>query len=62
MHHFSLWAGYPERERRGEKYVVAPPPMRTHKRGTVGEDPEEVRRRRAAKRAEREAEAAEAAE
>jgi hypothetical protein len=29
--------------------------MRTHKRGTVGEDPEEVRRRRAAKRAEREA-------
>ena len=56
MHHFSIWAKYPERERRGEKYVVAPPPMRTHKRGMVGEDPEEVRRRRAAKRAEREAE------
>jgi tRNA C32,U32 (ribose-2'-O)-methylase TrmJ len=55
MHHFSLWASYPERERRGEKYVVAAPPMRTHKRGTVGEDPEEVRKRRAAKRAEREA-------
>lgn len=59
MHHFSLWASYPERERRGEKYVVAAPPMRTHKRGTVGEDPEEVRRRRAAKRAEREANAEE---
>jgi len=35
MHHFSIWAKYPERERRGEKYIVAPKPMRTHKRGEV---------------------------
>ena len=60
MHHFSQWANYPERARAGEKYVVAEnKPQRTHKRGQVGEDPEKVRRRRAAKRAEKEREEAE---
>jgi tRNA C32,U32 (ribose-2'-O)-methylase TrmJ len=53
MHHFSLWANYPTRKRVGEKYLVeAQKPTRTHKRGMVGEDPETVRRRRAAKREE----------
>lgn len=52
MHHYSMWAKYPERERAGEKYVVGERPQRTHKRGTVGEDPEAVRARRAKKREE----------
>ena len=52
MHHFAQWAGYQERARVGEKYVVAERPRgsRTNKRGQIGEDPAEVRRRRAAKR------------
>ena len=52
MHHFAQWAGYQERARVGEKYVVAERPagFRTNKRGQIGDDPEEVRRRRAAKR------------
>ena len=56
MHHFALWAGYDERSRLGEKYVVAERPMRTHKRGIVGDSPDEIRARRAAARLKREAE------
>jgi tRNA G18 (ribose-2'-O)-methylase SpoU len=52
MHHFAQWAGYQERARVGEKYVVAERPagFRTNKRGQIGDDPDEVRRRRAARR------------
>ena len=50
MHHFALWAGYRERAREGEKYVVGERKMRTHARGVIGDDPVEVRRRRAAAR------------
>lgn len=55
MHHFAIWAGYEERGRQGEKYIVAERPIRRHKRGLIGENPEEVRARRAAARAAREA-------
>jgi tRNA G18 (ribose-2'-O)-methylase SpoU len=51
MHHFALWAGYEERSREGEKFVVAERPHRTRKRGEVSESPEQVRARRAAARA-----------
>jgi len=51
MHHFALWAGYEERSREGEKFMVAERPQRTRKRGEVGESPEQVRARRAAARA-----------
>lgn len=54
MHHFALWANYDERARVGEKFLVAERPLRTRKRGEIGEDPEEVRARRAAARAARE--------
>ena len=60
MHHFALWAGYDERAREGEKYLVQERRVRTHKRGIVGEDPEEVRARRAAAREAREQAEAEA--
>ena len=35
LHHFALWAAYPERERGGYKFVVAERPPRTHKRNAV---------------------------
>jgi hypothetical protein len=35
MHHFAVWAAYPERAREGEKYVVAERPQRTHARGAL---------------------------
>lgn len=35
LHHFAVWAGYPEREREGAKFVVAPRPQRTTPRGVV---------------------------
>ena len=60
MHHFALWAGYDERAREGEKYLVQERRVRTHKRGIFGEDPEEVRARRAAAREAREQAEAEA--
>lgn len=60
MHHFALWARYDERAREGEKYVVQERRVRTHKRGIIGEDPEEVRARRAAAREAREQAEAEA--
>ena len=35
LHHFALWAGYAEREREGQKYVVEerPPQDRSRPRG-----------------------------
>ena len=34
LHHFAVWAGYPESSRHGAKYDVAPNPPRTAPRGT----------------------------
>jgi hypothetical protein len=48
MHHFALWAAYPERGREGEKFIVAERRRRTAKRGVVGDAPDDVRARRAA--------------
>jgi len=48
MHHFGLWARYAERDREGEKYVVAARSLRRHARGVVGMDPDAVRASRAA--------------
>jgi tRNA C32,U32 (ribose-2'-O)-methylase TrmJ len=47
LHHFASWANYAEREREGEKFVVAPRPQRKAPRGRVAEAPEVVRARRA---------------
>ena len=47
LHHFATWANYAERERAGEKFVVAERPLRTAPRGVVAEAPEVVRARRA---------------
>ena len=33
LHHFAVWAGYPESSRHGAKYDVAPTPPRTAPRG-----------------------------
>lgn len=33
LHHFALWAGYPERSREGGKFDVAQRPLRTVPRG-----------------------------
>jgi hypothetical protein len=49
--HFALWAGYEERAREGEKYVLGERTQRQHARGKVGVNPEEVRAARAAARA-----------
>lgn len=46
LHHFAVWAEYPEARRTQHKYVVGPKPMRTGKRGVVGPPPEETIRRR----------------
>jgi len=35
LHQFSVWARYPERARRDQKFVVAPRPQRTAPRGVV---------------------------
>ena len=51
LHRFAAWAGLPERERRGHKFVVAPRPQRRAARGVVplsAEEREVERRRRAA--------------
>ncbi len=47
LHHFACWAGYPEREREGFKFVVAPRQQRTTARGVAG-DPAEIRAQREA--------------
>lgn len=52
LHQFASWAGYQERQRVGEKFLVAPRPQRTAPRGRVAEEPEVIRARRAAARAE----------
>jgi hypothetical protein len=35
LHHFAVWANYPERQREGAKFVVDPRPQRTTPRGSV---------------------------
>jgi hypothetical protein len=41
LHHFAVWAAYPERQREGAKYLVDPKPQRTTVRGQVPLSPEE---------------------
>ena len=51
LHRFAAWAGFPERERRGHKFIVAPRPQRRAARGVVplsAEEREAERGRRAA--------------
>ncbi|KXZ46246.1 hypothetical protein GPECTOR_45g116 [Gonium pectorale] len=52
LHHFAIWAAYPEREREGYKYVVADKPLRTMARGVVRDSDEAVREQRQRRRAE----------
>lgn len=42
LHHFALWAQYPEHSRDGQKYVVGPKVQRTSARGVVARTPEEA--------------------
>ena len=49
LHNFAIWAGYHEREREGQKFVVAPRQQRTRARGCAV-NPEDVRREREARR------------
>lgn len=42
LHHFALWAQYPEHSRKGQKYVVGPKPQRTSARGVVARTPQEA--------------------
>lgn len=51
LHHFAIWAGYPERSRHGQKFDVAEKPRRTTQRGMVPYTAEEVAEIRAARRA-----------
>ncbi|KAG6547662.1 hypothetical protein Mapa_011111 [Marchantia paleacea] len=46
LHHFSVWAGFAEREREGNKFVVAERPVRRTPRNVVGDDPDAVKERR----------------
>lgn len=41
-----MWAGFPEREREGQKYVVAERPVRRGPRNMCPDDPQEVAERR----------------
>jgi len=47
--HFAVWAGYPEREREGEKFLVREVPS---KQGAEGEDDMKIQKARAEKRLE----------
>ncbi len=51
MHHVALANGYPERERHGQKFVVAPRPARDAPRGAVPPTAEERAALRAARAA-----------
>jgi tRNA G18 (ribose-2'-O)-methylase SpoU len=53
LHQFALWAGYPERARQAQKYVVGERPQRNAPRGVVPyteRELEELRARRAEKK------------
>ncbi|GIL60987.1 hypothetical protein Vafri_15392, partial [Volvox africanus] len=52
LHHFAVWAGYPEREREGFKFKVADRPPRTMARGIVRDTDDVVREQRQQRRAE----------
>ncbi|GIL69060.1 hypothetical protein Vretifemale_42, partial [Volvox reticuliferus] len=51
LHHFAVWAAYPEREREGFKFKVADRPPRTMARGVVRETDDVVRQQRQQRRA-----------
>eukprot|EP00850_Spirogloea_muscicola_P005004 SM000022S07218 [mRNA] locus=s22:619619:622135:+ [translate_table: standard] len=52
IHHFAVWAGFAERQREGQKYVVAESPLRQGPRNAVAtEDPQAVAKRRQSSRA-----------
>lgn len=36
LHHFALWAGFPERGREGQKFIVAPRPQSARGKGEMG--------------------------
>lgn len=42
LHHFAVWAGYPERTRDGNKYVVAEKPARQMKKNFCRETDEQI--------------------
>ncbi|CAI5486908.1 unnamed protein product [Closterium sp. Naga37s-1] len=46
LHHFAVWAQYPEREREGAKFSVAARPLRRGPRNRCPEDPAELTARR----------------
>ncbi|XP_024539040.1 uncharacterized protein LOC9653118 isoform X1 [Selaginella moellendorffii] len=48
LHHFSVWAGFPERERDGQKFIVADRPAR--RQGLICSNPEEVTQARQQKK------------
>ncbi|KAG2425511.1 hypothetical protein HXX76_013720 [Chlamydomonas incerta] len=50
LHHFAIWAAYPERQREGYKFVVADKPQRTMARGVVRESDDVVRQQRQQRR------------
>ncbi|PNW83678.1 hypothetical protein CHLRE_05g238950v5 [Chlamydomonas reinhardtii] len=52
LHHFAIWAAYPERQREGYKFVVAEKPQRTTARGVVRESDDVVRQQRQQRRQE----------
>ncbi|KAL6768906.1 CGLD33 [Auxenochlorella protothecoides x Auxenochlorella symbiontica] len=39
LHHFALWAGFPERGREGQKFIVAPRPQSARGKGLVKPPP-----------------------
>eukprot|EP00884_Botryococcus_braunii_P005995 jgi/Botrbrau1/15397/Bobra.43_2s0025.1 len=52
LHHFALWAGYPERAREGGKFDVAQRPLRTTPRG-IACNPEDLAAQRERRKASR---------
>ena len=51
LHHYALWAGYTERERQGQKYVVGERPEQRGPRGRVPLTADEAAALRAARSA-----------
>ncbi|KAH8934138.1 hypothetical protein BDL97_18G067500 [Sphagnum fallax] len=46
LHHFAVWAGFPEQQREGQKYVVAERPVRRGPRNICADTPAEVANQR----------------
>eukprot|EP01024_Parvocaulis_polyphysoides_P020555 TRINITY_DN19625_c0_g2_i1.p1 TRINITY_DN19625_c0_g2~~TRINITY_DN19625_c0_g2_i1.p1 ORF type:complete len:256 (+),score=30.15 TRINITY_DN19625_c0_g2_i1:57-824(+) len=51
LHHFATWAGFQERQRQGQKFIVDERPQRTNPKGVVPLSPEEAKRERMEKQA-----------